>query len=420
MVEINTIKQKLFELEKGIAVADVPTLSLLTGQMSIAVFYACLFTNTGNPKYKRKCNRIVNNVIAKIEVTELSNGFCQGFTGIAWGINYINSLNIVNIDRESFFEDVDGLIYNYSLLAVQNGYFDFMHQGLGGAVYALDRLPSKDATMFLHNIVDALDEIKKADESGFTFDDKLSDRELGSQSEPKYSLGMAHGTTGVVSLLLRIYEEGINRPLAEKLIKGSIQWILNHKIPLPKSPSIFPHSFIGSVMVGFPSKLAWCYGDLSIAYVLFCAAKIFNRGEWLSEALATMQNCIGRREPLSNPDLDPMFCHGTVGISYLFNKFYYLTGDDQYLMESHFWLEKTLNFAVHKDSPGGFKKIDVLRGKIWVNDYGILDGVSGIGLTYLSFLRPDLDWDKSLLLYQRGQSNYSVEHIRNDSLLNTI
>lgn len=401
MIAASTIKSKLIEIENVLAVAEPHRLSLFTGQMSIGVFYACLFTFTGDRKHKRKCNSIVNDVIDNIENAELVNGLSDGFTGIAWGINYIRELGVINIDGDTFFEQVDEYIYAHSLLAVQIKNYDFMHQGLGGAAYALDRLPHKTAGTFLHNIVDALDNIKEVDELGIKWRDKMAEVIKGGPL-PHYSLSMAHGVIGITSLLLRIYQEGINQPVAEKLIIGAIEWILNHKVYLPGNHSIFPNNLVGSSMSGTYSSLSWCYGDLSIGYVLYEAANVFDKSEWLSEALSIMHNCIGRRDPLNNPELNPMFCHGTSGISYLFNKFYSLTGDQRYLDESNFWLEKTLMLISRGNSRGKQRKLLYkLNGDILPDEYGILDGVSGIGLTFLSYLKPDLNWDKSLLLYQK-------------------
>lgn len=392
-------------------------MSLLTGKMSIAIFYACLFKASGKLKFKKYCQDIVKKVIDKMDSTEMSSGLCNGFTGVAWGINYISQIGILDIGDENFFEEVDELIYSYSLSAVQNGQYDFMHRGLSGAVYALDRLPNKEARLFLHQIVNALDGIKETDEYGIKWDDKLSERPVGMELMPKYSLGLAHGIPGIISLLLRMFEEEINKPIAEQLINGSIHWILKHKLSSSSQLSIFPDCITGSLKSALPSKLAWCYGDLCIAYVLFNAAKIFDNRLWLSEALSIMQHSCGRREALNNPHLDAMFCHGTSGISYLFNKFYYLTGDERYLKESNFWLEKTLTFAVHRDAPGGYKKMENPQYSIWVNGYGILDGIAGIGLTFLSFLKPDLDWDKSMLLYHKSTFSAPGIEVNNNIFL---
>ena len=61
-----------------------------------------------------------------------------------------------------------------------------------------------------------------------------------------------------------------------------------------------------------------------------------------------------------------------------------------------YWLQKSLDQATHANGVSGYMKFDQMAYK---NDYGLLEGVSGIGIVFLEeLMNRSLPWEKSLLL----------------------
>lgn len=393
----NVISDKLIEIEKAISPLNFANPSLLSGEMSVALFYSCLYSVIGLDVYKEKCTNIIDKAIDFLGESHITNEFCHGYTGVAWGINYIARSGLIDLDPDDFFDEIDEHIYSSSATALKNRFYDYLFGGLGGAVYALDRLPNENALKHLTSVVEILDDIKETDEFGIKWADNFSEKEPGSENLTLYTLGLAHGIPGIISILLRIYEANIHKALCRELIEGAIQWIIHHTNKEKNPYSIYPNCVNDKTTHPASSRLGWCYGDLSIALVMLNAGKILDNETWKSTAISIMDHSVGRRDPLLNQNIDAMFCHGTAGIAYLFRKFYIATANEQYLEEAKYWLDKTLSLSVHKDGPGGYKKFNNQRG-VWMTEHGIIDGTIGIGLVLMSFLYEGLDWDKCMLL----------------------
>ncbi|HVI43862.1 MAG TPA: lanthionine synthetase C family protein [Chitinophaga sp.] len=391
------IHDKINQIALDISSDNFSHPSLLSGEMSNAIFYATLYRTTNETVYKEHCERIIDRVIDFVGETPPSSEFCHGYTGIAWGINYMAGLGVVEVDMEDFFEEIDEHIYDGSKDALKKGFYDYLFGGLGGAVYALDRLPDKLAASHLAEVVNLLDETKEVDQYGIKWIDGFSEKEPGYESKKLYTLGLAHGIPGIISILLKIYDTGINSVLCRQLLEGAVQWMLFHTNKTANSFSIYSNCVNDATVNPDSSRLGWCYGDLSIAWVLWNAGKILGREEWTTAAVGIMEHSVGRRDPLLNENLDGMFCHGTAGIAYLFRKFYSITQDRKYLDEANYWLEKTLSLSIHKDGFGGYKRFNNQQG-IWVPERGIIDGTIGIGLVLMSFLNERSDWDRCMLL----------------------
>jgi lantibiotic modifying enzyme len=75
-------------------------------------------------------------------------------------------------------------------------------------------------------------------------------------------------------------------------------------------------------------------------------------------------------------------CHGVSGLAYMYNKLYNLSSNTTFKVAS----DKCLNFLLENEN-------------INSEDVSLLDGLSGIGLSYLSALsNKKASWDRVLLL----------------------
>ena len=65
-----------------------------------------------------------------------------------------------------------------------------------------------------------------------------------------------------------------------------------------------------------------------------------------------------------------------------------------------YWFEQTLKMATFEDGLAGFKTLYMPDSKPnWVNEYGFLTGVTGIGLALLTYYyEMEPTWDECLLL----------------------
>ena len=89
-------------------------------------------------------------------------------------------------------------------------------------------------------------------------------------------------------------------------------------------------------------------------------------------------------------------CHGSAGIAMMFRRFYLETQEKIFHDAWNYWIDFTLNFRRFDDGAAGFKTFKLQE---WRIDFSLLTGISGIGLSLLSYIQDDLqEWDELLLL----------------------
>jgi hypothetical protein len=91
---------------------------------------------------------------------------------------------------------------------------------------------------------------------------------------------------------------------------------------------------------------------------------------------------------------DSGFCQGSFGAAYLFYKMYLKTNNQFLKQASDAWLKTTLLFANVNSNVLNrymFFNPNIDGTNKYESSYSLLDGVTGVGLVYLSLLNPSLN-----------------------------
>ncbi len=81
-------------------------LSLMNGQMGIAIFFALLSKNLKNQIYEEFAEELLNNIcenLTKYIPVSFSNGLC----GIGWGIEFLKYKGFINEDTDELLSEID-------------------------------------------------------------------------------------------------------------------------------------------------------------------------------------------------------------------------------------------------------------------------------------------------------------------------
>lgn len=144
-------------------------------------------------------------------------------------------------------------------------------------------------------------------------------------------------------------------------------------------------------------RMSWCYGDLGVAialnrYIKYSDNVIYR--DCITEILDHYTQYT-RAGELDVKDAD--FCHGAAGIAIIYLTFYHETGNETYRQTARRWLNIMLEMDTHSDGAAGYIHFDPSGS---YSDYGLLEGLSGIGLTLLGFLSAEKqDWQKCFLMH---------------------
>jgi lantibiotic modifying enzyme len=195
-----------------------------------------------------------------------------------------------------------------------------------------------------------------------------------------------------------MYEIGIEPVKVTKLISGAINYLLRNK----QDPEKYKYYFNSIIYEAEPieaRRLAWCYNDLGICLALWQAGDILNNETWKQEAIEILTHSTKLREVDDTRIIDAGLCHGASGVAHLYNRMYNYSNIELFKNASAFWFERTLKMASFEDGLLGYKSFHSADLGGWQNDYSLLEGVSGIGISMISSIA-DIEpkWDRVLLL----------------------
>ncbi len=390
------IKIKLDQIAEEIyLMPDKNDIGLLTGNSGIVLFLAYYSKFNNDAKYAHKISELIGENLKIIEEGYNYDSFCSGITGFLWSLTHLVKYNF--LDKEETLDilnETDEFIYKCMMTNVDAKKFDFMHESIGIGIYFLERV--KDNPMskkYLEDLINGLElSCEKEEDGGLKW---VSYNHT--ENKLVFNLSLSHGIASIIEFLGKAYKKNIYKEKVKFLLNGSIKFLLNHiKDPLLNG-SYFP-SWVYDNEAMEKSRLGWCYGDLGIAMVLYQTGEILKDDSLKEISIKIMTFNSERRILKSEYVVDAGICHGTAGIAHIFNRMYKYTGKEKYKETSDFWLKETLKMARFEDGVAGYKAWHSTVTS-WVKEYGILEGVAGVGLSFISAISDvEPSWDECLLL----------------------
>jgi lantibiotic modifying enzyme len=363
--------------------------SLQAGESGIILIYSLLFEATKDEKFKKAIDDSLESVIQHVESSNhLSSTFCTGLAGMGWLFMYLTKRNLIDIDIDLFFEDLDLRLEADMDQFLAHNNLDILHGAMGIGLYFLKRNKEKP----VQKIINTLQKTSK----------KIENEILWSkQDELFYDFGLAHGNGSIIYFLTKCYAQNISPDLCRQLIEGCTNFFFGNIQNIDIAGSYFPafkkaeeykikttHQY---------SRLAWCYGDIGVLYTLFSSTQLLNDTPNNERIVKMLENIASRRSKPVTGVVDACFCHGSSGVGYLNYKLYRETSNPVFKETAHYWLEQTINFA-GEEGPAGYM---FNMGELGVlPQTNILNGLGGVGVFLTSILYDQLnsEWDECFFL----------------------
>lgn len=216
------------------------------------------------------------------------------------------------------------------------------------------------------------------------------------------NLGVSHGISGPLIVMSKAFNSNIQvSGLREAILSISELLTSNLDTKHKNWPSMIDIRKLNNKKTIFEdSRDAWCYGRPGVAYSLLKASQALKNKKILNIACETMEAAIDSEIGL----ISPTFCHGYIGVSYIYKKFYENTKIEAFNLESKRLMNETISFYDEK-LPFGFPNWEHntndqnQQEMKMINTIGILDGVTGVLLPILSMLgNKETNWDAVFLL----------------------
>ncbi len=400
------VNDKIFEIEKAlrniVVIGDQGGASLFNGHLGIAYFYLYFYKFS---QLDRAWETAIYHIqktfdyAAKSGLSPAETSYCDGLAGIVWGLNGIR------MDFPSILEDGDFLrekkhLYNLSINEIRKGNYDYLGNGLGACLIALQDTSEDIAQEYLSSVVKELKSSAKRSKNGAFLWQSYN---VG-DPKPLLNLGLAHGIPSIISIISLICQANIEREECKELLFGSVPWLLGQQL---SKQSLSLYSTVADDEDSLPesqysSRMGWCYGDLGIAQSVWHAGVAIENIEWKEVAVNILLHSSLRRNLKENFINDACLCHGSTGIAHIFNRFYQITGRLEFKEAALYWIKATVDLGNYNDGIAGYKmynRDDNSFEDTWALAVGLLEGPAGIGLALISSLSDITpQWDKSLLL----------------------
>lgn len=363
---------------------------LYDGEFGILLFLFYYSKYKNNKEMENITNNYAENLLDKIGESSLHT-FCGGLAGILYLFEILQENDLVNIDIKEAKDTLDIFFINRMRNDMKLKNYDFLHGALGVGYYFLK---TRSNDKILLELIDYLNDTAEVDDNKQTAKWKsIIDPDVNFQG---YNISLSHGMSSIVLFLSKSIKQKIKHSRTKKLLEQAINYILQQEIDYKKYGSYFPNFSIESSGEISGSRLAWCYGDLGIAYALWYAGRIVNNKEWENKGFNILLHSTERRTLGESKIIDVGICHGTMSMVLIYRRMYIETSDKIFLEATEYWMKKSLDLAKFKDGLANFK---TYYDQKWIQDYSLLTGISGIGLLLISYLIKDINnWDEIFLL----------------------
>jgi hypothetical protein len=396
-----TCNQKIIEIFDAILKTDalVSELGLLGGKTGLSMALLMYAGQSHHKESEKQGIKMMETVFKEIEQSEnYVFSFARGLAGIGWTVEFLEQKGFTKHNTNVLLEDVDFLLSHVLEHEMKKGNYDFLHGAVGIVLYFISRMQkNKNLSEILQKFTIQLNELGE----------KQSTRSIKWISEidyethkTGYNISLSHGMSSIAAVLSKLYtiKEG-DKEMINNFLHGCINYILEQEIDKDKYGSFFPSYALESMEQLYGSRLAWCYGDLGIAMTLWQAGVALQNEAWKNKALEVLLFAAEKRRDLEkNMVKDAGLCHGTAGIGHVFYRAWWNTRMPEFKTAADYWFEQTLKMTKFDDGLAGYK-VWLPHLKEWVNTYGILEGIAGIGLALLTYYHEiEPVWDECLLL----------------------
>lgn len=322
--------------------------------------------------------------------------YSNGVTGFASLLKFLNKEDFVDFEADDVLSDLDEIIFNYAIEELDKGNYDFLHGAMGALYYFL--IGTEVLNDYAKKIISKLHSIVEFTPAGTMYWPFFDIKDVY-KLEKNINLGLAHGQPSIVAILSKAYRLDPTDNILKGLIENATKTIIHYKYQDSRNslyPSIRP--ILQNNNYSKDSRMGWCYGDLGIALALWDVGEVLANKSFQSEAFECIKKSALRKDLQEGYVRDAAVCHGSAGIMYIFDKFSQLSNENKYKDEVNYWKNISVKLL-------NTNKDQLITGHCawsnntqYYNDFGLLQGISGVGLSFLSLLNPKIKWGEILLM----------------------
>lgn len=351
---------------------------------------AWLLAESGDAGHRRTARSLLARAAELYGARAPNVALFAGLTGLQWTLDAL-SIDLFE-DEPDAEADLDRLLAEHLPTARWQGHHDLVGGLVGIGVYVLANPRAGRRDPLCAALLDALERSAvrpEPDQAAWITDASLLTTPAREQfPRGRIDVGLAHGVPGVAAWLADAVMHPLLDPAlqqrAARLLDAAVTWILSRR-EADEHRHGYPY-FVAPDGARVPTprvRLAWCYGDLGVAWAVDKSARARGRADWAAAARR-----IGVRAASRAADdagvTDPWLCHGGAGVAHVFAGLARATDEPCFAEAARRWWQHALELA----QPETIRAAPAL-----------LEGATGLGLALLATTRDTPPrWNPLLLL----------------------
>lgn len=367
----------------------------LGGSMGLVYYYYNAYNVLQTSELLQKAEDILAQVFEDVNETGkgiMGASLCNGAAGLGYTVNYLQQHGFIEFDIDSDFAELDLYLFSAAAELIKRDEIDYLHGALGVLLYFTERKNAPaQIKKYIADLTEAICAKAVYTNNGIWFKNYSIER---LKSEEVADLGLAHGMCGMLMILMKAAPYVQNKSALEVIIKSGINFILSNQILSDKQEdeySVFPASVnTATNSITSINRLAWCYGDLNMALLLYRAGQFFLNPAYTNKADELGFLSIDRNTEKSTMCTDTHFCHGSAGLAQIYLCLYNETGIFKYYKAYELWIEKTI-IMVDKE---------IENNSYGTNITGLLEGWAGVAMVLTEYVSEGeaMKWGDAFLL----------------------
>jgi hypothetical protein len=378
---------------------------LLDGKGGCSLYLAYRYIQTGNENNFHYANLFLEQTIEDINNYTKQEYLCLDNTlaSACWLINHYANIGVFDTNEKYHTSQIiNCIIKSDTKDDFKNNRHDLFYGFIGRAILLME-YDIEMAKPFVLQAIDSLKRNKTTTKEGTFWTSFYPFYESNINAKKIINFGIPHGMTGIILFLLKLTKQYNLKNEMAAVIKDSVKWLANclktHRNHLPLA--------FGEKKLSTKGMLGWCYGDLTVIYVLLRYQETFqdNTYESLTFSLIKQSDSIPLLDHMKKKyrmDLkvyDTCICHGAGSIAYMYHKFYLITKNETVSDIADRWYEFLIkSVSSQSNSIDRLVQISGLSGS---KQLSFLNGIAGAGLALMACKDEKLGYWDSLLLLDR-------------------
>ena len=306
------------------------------------------------------------------------------------------SLVLSHLCRKGFISELDYLpedlidcVFDYTSDCL-NHYTDELLYGAGGGLFLLLYEWEYSQKPSLYDRLASLSDLL------FSRYEKKSHNDVFPRP---FDTGIAHGYASWLIIISRLVKWGI-RPVNNQVILDVLKKEYESFLTTAYKEVYFPRTIMDRGAHVFWKRFGWCTGDLSCLAALLQCYQYQNEKASFATAREMLKQLARRFDPFTYKVHDEALCHGASGLHVLFYSMNKLSPCHEFSTACDYWFNSCIKQIDFCDDYLGFRRryYDKREVLVCTKEIGVLEGLAGIGLAFISRHKGDYDWKELFLL----------------------